>query len=177
MSGAEHLISVDTIRTRSGCVVRAAAMADLDAIAAVELRAFRDAYGDPVPTAKIQAVRAMYADRISLLGPWVRVVDDTRLGPVGVLVGCPTSLEGRVIVKLNLAYTQAIRRSTTQTGPGCTSSISRSPRPAKPARPRWTSSSVRDWPGPMSGKSPSAAGCPASPLGWASSFPASTRLP
>jgi hypothetical protein len=84
----------------AGPVVRAAKPDDLDALVTLELRAFRDVYGSAPDPMVVASVRARYADRLSLLGPWARVLETATAGVVGMLLCLPIRLSRIEVVEL-----------------------------------------------------------------------------
>lgn len=91
-------------------VVRAAALADLDAIVRVELEAFSDVYGERPSKGVVRSVRSKYRERLKLLGEWVRVIENQQFGVYGVFVCCPTSYDRRefLVEQRDLTSNEAI---------------------------------------------------------------------
>jgi hypothetical protein len=73
----------------AGPVVRAAKPDDLDALVTLELRAFRDVYGNAPDPMTVTSVRASYAGRLSLIGRWARVLETATASVVGMLLCLP----------------------------------------------------------------------------------------
>jgi hypothetical protein len=73
-------------------VVRAARADDLDALVDLELEAFHDAYESPLSAHTMADVRRKFADRLELLGPWVRVLENPDVGIDGMSMAYPIKI-------------------------------------------------------------------------------------
>lgn len=74
------------------CQVRAVRDDDLESVVDIELRSFNDVYGDDPPAQTRAEVRSVMAARMAIVGDWFRVLEDFRVGPIGLLIGCPTEV-------------------------------------------------------------------------------------
>jgi hypothetical protein len=80
-----------TYDTKIESIVRAATPEDVDALTNIELIAYSEIYGDNPDDDTVNTVRTKYSERVSLLGDWMRVLEDPHLGVYGMIVACPTS--------------------------------------------------------------------------------------
>lgn len=71
--------------------VRAATPDDVDALVRVELSAYQEVYGNPTPQKQAE-LRQKYAERVDLLGDWLRVLEEPGKGVYGMMVCCRTNL-------------------------------------------------------------------------------------
>jgi hypothetical protein len=103
-----------TVAGKGRPVVRAARADDLEAIVNLEFAALHDAYESPLDPRTVSEVRQKFADRLELLGHWVRVLELPGGNIVGMSLAYPIRLGREELAELcdlgyDMAETEVIR--------------------------------------------------------------------
>lgn len=89
---------------------RSAREGDHVQLAGLELRAFRDVYGDDPSPDKVASVQAIFEERIDLLGDWIKVMEDEKGQLCGMMVCSPISVDPTNLIDENMTSNESIHK-------------------------------------------------------------------